>query len=101
MNGNGKFVWNDNRTYEGQFKNNKRHGFGKFVSINGVIYIGQWTNNKQNGIGVFQNNKEDPKCGVWENGIRKKWINSYQMQQILLKFENGLEQCENINQDND
>jgi hypothetical protein len=35
--------WPDKRTYEGEFKEDKRHGFGTYI-WNGRKYIGEWLN---------------------------------------------------------
>ena len=36
--------------YEGEWKDDKRHGFGKYTFIDGAIYEGEWRNNKNNGF---------------------------------------------------
>jgi hypothetical protein len=32
--------------YEGEWSNDKRHGFGIFMSNEGGVYEGEWVNNK-------------------------------------------------------
>jgi len=40
LEGLGKFVWNGERFYEGEWKNNSINGFGIFID-SGKIYIGK------------------------------------------------------------
>ena len=64
----GIITYNSGDTYEGFFKNNKRHGKGSYTWKNGVKYVGQWKNDKQNGQGTktYKNGKIEK--GIWENG---------------------------------
>ena len=64
MQGYGVFYWNDGRKYEGQFEDNKQHGFGKYTLQDGTI-----------------------KYGIYENGIRKKWVDK-DGNDIESKFDN-------------
>ena len=44
--------------YEGQYQNNKRHGYGKFTFENGEVYLGEWENGLKSGKGTeFYKNK--------------------------------------------
>ncbi|CAD8044386.1 unnamed protein product [Paramecium primaurelia] len=45
MDGKGTFISNDETFYDGQFKNNKRHGVGKSQN-QGKVQIAQWENDK-------------------------------------------------------
>lgn len=40
----------------------------------GRRYEGYWHDGKQHGEGRFTNSKGRTKVGLWENGIRIKWI---------------------------
>jgi len=51
MTGLGIKNWNDGRFYQGQFKNNKRHGYGIYHYNNGQKYLGTWANGKRHGFG--------------------------------------------------
>ena len=51
MHGKGKFTWADDKSYEGEFKNDKFHGYGTFRWPTGVVYQGQWSNGEMNGEG--------------------------------------------------
>ncbi|CAD8134822.1 unnamed protein product [Paramecium octaurelia] len=46
MDGKGIFICNDESFYDGQFKNNKRHGIGKSKNEKGQVQIAQWENDK-------------------------------------------------------
>ena len=46
MSGVGKLVWPDNRIYEGEFLNDKKHGKGKLTTAEGRIIDGKWKNGK-------------------------------------------------------
>lgn len=39
--------------YEGQFQNDKRHGFGILVRANGDRYEGNWADDMKEGPGVY------------------------------------------------
>ena len=45
--------WPDGTKYEGQFRNDKQHGYGRKIFANGEYYVGQFANDKANGNGVF------------------------------------------------
>ena len=64
----GKMTYNSGNTYNGFFKNNKRHGKGTYTWTNGNKYVGQWKDNKENGKGIktYKNGKIEK--GIWENG---------------------------------
>jgi hypothetical protein len=38
--------------YEGEWENNKAHGFGIYKHNSGAIYQGYWRKNIQSGIGI-------------------------------------------------
>ena len=42
MSGEGKMVWSDGRSYEGQFMDDKKSGVGTFTRKDGRKYNGQW-----------------------------------------------------------
>ena len=53
MDGNGKFTWEDGKTYIGSYVNDKKQGFGKLIWNNNKYYEGNWDNNKQHGEGLY------------------------------------------------
>ena len=36
------YKWNDGRQYEGEYKNDKKHGFGMYEWADKRKYIGHW-----------------------------------------------------------
>ena len=90
MEGLGEFFWNDKRRYIGNYKNDKRNGFGIYMSKNNEeknyseneiecesysIFVGFWKNGNMDGLGMKVFNF-DIKYGIWENGLKKKYIES-------------------------
>ena len=53
MHGYGKYTWNDNRHYQGQYLNDKKHGYGIYQWPDGRVYKGYWNNGKQHGLAEF------------------------------------------------
>ena len=99
MDGYGEFFWKNEKKYIGNYKNDKRNGFGVFISklndfpnsnLNGLsnhinndgselnnisAYIGFWKNGNPDGFGIKVNGQEI-KYGIWENGNKKKYLES-------------------------
>ena len=42
MDGKGIKKWPDNKIYDGEWKNDKAHGFGQYISANKAIFEGYW-----------------------------------------------------------
>lgn len=51
--GNGKMVWPSGDTYEGQHVDNERSGKGKFTWAGGNTYVGDYRQEKRHGKGVY------------------------------------------------
>jgi len=49
----GIYTWESGNKYEGEWKNNKRHGQGTLYFNDGDIYVGDFRDNKRNGQGVY------------------------------------------------
>lgn len=49
----GTYTWTDNRSFKGDWKDNRMHGRGKFLWGNGRKYVGEYTEDKKHGFGVF------------------------------------------------
>lgn len=56
--------------YEGNFKNNKQHGYGKLIQYDGETYIGDWKIGKINGTGTRYHSNGDKYIGQYVNNIR-------------------------------
>lgn len=66
-------VWPDGKSYDGEYKLDKKHGYGVFSWPNGTKYSGDWLEGKQHGTGVYE------KDGIgttylWANGKRTQKI---------------------------
>jgi hypothetical protein len=50
----GRFDYLNGSIYEGNWRENKKHGKGKFVDTDGVsVYRGEWENDMKHGKGTF------------------------------------------------
>lgn len=70
MNGDdSKFTWPDGRTYEGGYKDDKKHGWGVFKWPSGKEYRGYWHEGKQHGNGELWNAENGTHvAGKWSMG---------------------------------
>lgn len=50
-------------SYEGDWKDNVKHGKGKFIYLDGKVYEGDFFNNKKEGRGMFAQQTNVPE---WE-----------------------------------
>ena len=46
---NSKFKWPDGKSYEGEYKQDKRNGWGVFKLVDGRKYYGQWKDGLKHG----------------------------------------------------
>ena len=68
--GNGKFSWNDGSFYEGSYVDGKKQGFGVFRYASKKTYRGNWVNGKQHGEGEeFDAHDVKIRGGYWTAGI--------------------------------
>ena len=56
----------ENGSYEGDYKNGKRHGRGKMKYADGNIYDGMWLDNRRDGYGKMTYNDGCVYDGMWE-----------------------------------
>ena len=65
----------DGRQYQGEYLNDKKHGFGVFEWSDDKVYTGYWANGKQHGPGTYTKVSDgSTKHGVWEHGKVIKWF---------------------------
>jgi hypothetical protein len=74
LHGKGRYTWEDGRSYEGQYIDDKKEGYGVYIWPDGRKYEGMWANGKQHGEGKFFNTKGKSKKGLWEDGERLRWL---------------------------
>ena len=102
MEGFGEFFWKNDKKYIGHYKNDQRAGFGilivknnqfnKLVHLNEnennfVGFIGFWKNGNMDGFGM-KVSKTEVKYGIWENGIKKKNLDSAFAFKTYIKWMN-------------
>ena len=107
MDGFGEFFWKNERKYIGNYKNDRRNGFGVFIfkvnepennknqkiykkktlSLldNFSAYLGFWKNGSMDGFGM-KVTKDEMKYGLWENGIKRKYLESSFALKTYLKW---------------
>ena len=75
----GSFYFKDYRKYEGEWKNNKMHGYGIISWPDGKFFEGEFYEDKKEGFGVYYSNKKIY-IGMWKNSL----LNGY-----CIIIENG------------
>jgi hypothetical protein len=76
--GHGKYVYSENdglrrASYDGSWKNGKKHGYGTFIWKNGVTFEGQYVDDERIGFGSMNFPANDPfnrlrYVGDWKRG---------------------------------
>jgi len=68
---NGKYIWEDDKYYIGEFKNNIPNGKGiEYYSNGNILYEGDFINGKFEGNGKYIWEDGEYCIGQWKNGIR-------------------------------
>lgn len=63
-------IYPDGSRYEGDWKNDLKHGFGAYYYPNGDIYEGAWFKGKRHGLGTYFYAETQTKfMGTWVEGI--------------------------------
>jgi hypothetical protein len=57
-------------SYEGEWKDGKKHGKGLYKSLDGYSYDGEWKNSKMDGQGVYKYPNGDFYRGEWKDNDR-------------------------------
>jgi hypothetical protein len=60
----------DGSRYEGEWKNEKRHGYGIWTRPDGTKYAGEWMEDKPDGLGMLTNADGSIFNGEWKAGKR-------------------------------
>jgi len=63
--------------YEGEYKEDLKHGSGKFVWADGRTYDGEWRTGKRHGKGIYVNAKQERKVGYWAEDKFDRWEDGY------------------------
>ncbi|OMJ71859.1 hypothetical protein SteCoe_29831 [Stentor coeruleus] len=70
--GKGVYKWADGRVYSGNWKKDLYDGYGKMIWPDGSKYKGEWRKGKQHGNGRYTymtNNKLITQTGIWVDGV--------------------------------
>lgn len=67
MHGYGLYHYSCGDIYQGEFQNNQHHGFGKYYFTDGSRYEGEWKNHKMDGSGKYY----DINGVLWEGEFRE------------------------------
>ncbi|MDA7546746.1 hypothetical protein N8870_07910, partial [Alphaproteobacteria bacterium] len=62
-----KRIFTSDNIYEGEYRNNKRHGIGKYTDYYSNVYEGEWKNSQKNGLGAFKGINNDFYIGEWKD----------------------------------
>ena len=69
LEGIGRFEYLNGSVYDGDWKDNKRHGMGKFIESDQVTeYNGEWEHDCKHGRGTFLQKDSYVIEGVWNKG---------------------------------
>ena len=68
-NGYHSFTWENGSHYEGNWKDDLRHGVGTFTSQNGNVYLGEWANDLKHGQGTLTYADGRIYTGDFENDV--------------------------------
>lgn len=80
MHGQGTYRWGDGRMFIGQYVDDRKSGIGIYLWADGRAYHGEWLQGKQHGEGFYivpdpQNAAQlKIKKGRWQNGKRQEWL---------------------------
>ena len=69
--------------WEGEYLEDKKHGYGVYKWLDGRQYAGYWSDGRQHGLGVYKVPSEGRvKFGLWEEGRRLRWFSPEEQKQI-------------------
>lgn len=104
----GTYTWENGDVYDGDWRNNKKHGVGTYYyKKSGNEYDGDWKNNKKHGFGTFYWNDGDKYVGYYLNDKRHgkgrytykngdkyegDWVNGKRTGEGVFTFANGKKQ---------
>lgn len=60
--------YSNGNVYQGEYKQNKRHGHGRYTYADGSYYEGEWFNHKKHGIGKEVSVNGIITEGEWKDG---------------------------------
>jgi len=63
--GQGRYTFQDDQFYQGEFDQGNFHGNGRFQYVNGDHYDGEWVNNQREGKGIYRFGSGSQYSGSW------------------------------------
>ena len=65
--GTGRFDYQNGAIYEGDWRDNRKHGIGKWIDTDRLsLYDGEWENDQKHGRGAFIEGSSLTNEGVWK-----------------------------------
>ena len=64
----GKMTWSTGEIYEGEWKMDMKNGIGKLTWTNGTFYYGEWADDLMHGEGSMTFPDGTVQKGIWEKG---------------------------------
>ncbi len=89
--GHGILTRPDGTKYVGEWAENKPHGQGVLITAEGMIYTGEWKNGKRNGYGVYTDPDGKKRGGQWDDG---KFVDEKETEELRT------DQCRELEQSN-
>ena len=89
MHGFGKFTFQDGKSYEGFYQNDKKHGYGIFHWLNAKRYEGWWVDGKQDGYGILID-KNKKTFGVWRDGQKIRVFTEDEAKKVLKEYDSAM-----------
>lgn len=80
-------MWPDGRTYEGEYQDDRKHGFGIYTWPDKRQYTGQWEYGLQHGQGIYKDVYGIERTGLWEFGKRVVWLDEEEWEEELGEIE--------------
>jgi hypothetical protein len=69
LDGIGNFEYLNGSVYEGDWKENRKHGRGQFIETDGrTVHVGEWENDYKHGKGTFIQKGAYMIEGIWNKG---------------------------------
>ena len=64
----GRTIFQSGNVHEGEYVDDKRHGWGRFIWSDGAYYDGYWLNGMRSGQGKFVHADGKIEEGIWNAG---------------------------------
>lgn len=90
--GRGKMIFADKSTYDGEWKDDRQHGTGKWSSADGSSYEGEWKNDAKEGKGHMRWPCGDEYTGSWAQGRpHGNGAFSYKSSSVIIRYDGDVQ----------